>query len=71
MDLNGTLDDIEGGRYQFETNGKKPLRFTDKISDLWPQPPSDEPLQLQLHIYISLPRPAREYSHLVAPAQAI
>jgi hypothetical protein len=32
---------------------------------------SDEPLQLQLHIYISLPRPAREYPHLVAPAQAI
>jgi len=70
VDLNGIIDDIEKGEYQVNPEDQRPLRVTNKVSDLWSQPPSDD--QLQLHIYISLPDGATgEYSRLVAPAQDI
>jgi len=70
VDLNGIIDDIEKGNYRFNPEDQKPLRVTNKVSDLWSQPPSDD--QPQLHIYIGLPDGATsEYSRLVAPAQDI
>jgi len=73
VNLGGILADIVGGRYQFNTENSTPLQFLEIISDLWPQPPSNNRHELQLHIYISRPElvPAGEYSCLVTLAQDI
>jgi len=66
VDFDGIVDAICHGKYQFNTNDQ-PLWDTRKISDVWPQPPSDDPLQL--HAYVSLPTnvvsPTGEYSRFV------
>ena len=51
MDLVGIEDDIYAGKYRFNTVNEQPLRDTKKLSQVWPQPPSED----QLHVYVTLP----------------
>ena len=51
MDLVGIEDDIYSGKYRFNTANEQPLRDTKKLSQVWPQPPSED----QLHVYVTLP----------------
>ena len=47
-------DETDGGidwaKYRFSTDGKQPLRDMKRISNVWPELPSDD----HLHIYVTL-----------------
>ena len=51
MDFDGIVDDIYAGKYRFSTANQQPLQDIKDISEVWPQPPSDD----QLHVYVTLP----------------
>lgn len=49
--VDGKEDDIYDGKYQLDPANVQPLRDRKKISDVWPELPSDG----QLHVCVSLP----------------
>jgi len=51
VDLAGIEEDIYAGKYRLNTAHEQPLRDIKHISEVWPQPPSED----QLHVYVTLP----------------
>jgi len=47
---NTTAGEIDWGKYQFNLEGKRPLGDMKRISNVWPELPSDD----HLHIYVTL-----------------
>ena len=71
MDFGGIRDDICAGQYRLNLNtNDQPLRDRKKVSDVWPQLPSDA--DSQLHIYVSVPAHVTGvyFSHVSVSAQA-